>query len=215
MKFYYSLFHLVHTVEGLEKSVRQMAGRTPKTSPQDALANRLLLEQCDAKLNEVKALLDLRTHFNRLTMRKAGILFEVLELSHLRMVYLMTSMDGFDQNTRNALCPLLSLAQRHYRKFADRLVELTGNPLPHSFSITVEDGGGVLSATLVREAGFQGQTARLLEKSIQDYDEDAEWLERLRQIRNELLEAKKSMMRISVPRIPSIPVEEFPLPIGA
>ncbi len=47
--------------------------------PRDARANRELLDQCDVKMREVKNLLNNKTHISKITLRKAALLFQILE----------------------------------------------------------------------------------------------------------------------------------------
>ena len=78
MNFYFSLFQLIETVESLGRNVQHLASRALRISPRDARANRELLEKCELKLNEVRVLLNNKTHIRKIVLRKASYLFQYL-----------------------------------------------------------------------------------------------------------------------------------------
>src|ERR1041384_3274249 len=88
MNFYFALYQLIETVEGLGKDIQHLAGRALRISPRDARANRELLEQCESKLHEVRNLLHNKTHISKITLRKAALLFQILEVSYHRVMHL-------------------------------------------------------------------------------------------------------------------------------
>ena len=91
MNFYFSLFQLIETVESLGRNVQHLASRALRISPRDARANRELLEQCEMKINEVKVLLNNKTHISKITLRKAALLFQVLDLFYRRLLVLSSA----------------------------------------------------------------------------------------------------------------------------
>ncbi len=202
MNFYFSLYQLIETVERLERDVEHLAGRALRISPRDARANRELLEQCDLKMREVKNLLNNKTHISKITLRKAAILFQVLEVSYRRLVHLAgaTSKIGpEDESSTKAVWQLLSLAQRHYQTLVKTLYELTGIPVTLALNGLEEGANSGLPAILQKEAAYQQETLKLLEKAIEVFGEEQELADTLAQVRKELLEAKKRMKHLTSP----------------
>ncbi|HEY5040241.1 MAG TPA: hypothetical protein VIJ93_14340, partial [bacterium] len=194
MNFYFSLFQLIETVERLGRDVQHLAGRALRISPRDARANRELLDQCDIKMTEVKNLLNNKTHISKITLRKAAILFQILEISYRRMIHLAgaTSNVGHDdENSIKAIWQLLSLAQRHYQTLVKTLFDLTGIPVTLSLNGSEEGAEHEIAAILNKESSYQLDTLKLLEKAIEVFGEEQELAEKLAQMRKDLLETKK------------------------
>ena len=206
MNFYFSLYQLIETVERLERDVQHLAGRALRISPRDARANRELLDQCDSKVREVKILLNNKTHISKITLRKAAILFQILEISYRRVVHLAgatATVGQEDEDSIKTVWQLLSQAQGHYHNLVKTLFEQTG--IPVTLTLTAADAVQVqgLSAVLQKEASYQQETLKLLEKAIEVFGEEQELAEQLAGIRKELLESKKRLKHLS----PAHPVE--------
>jgi hypothetical protein len=200
MNFYFSLYQLIETVERLEQDVQHLAGRALRISPRDARANRELLEQCDSKLREVKVLLNNKTHISKITLRKAAILFQILEISYHRVVHLAGatgSVGHDDEESIKVVWQLLSLAQKHYHSLVKTLFDLTG--IPVTLTLTAADGNPVTeySAILQKESSYQQETLKLLERAIEVFGEEQELAEQLVQVRKDLLESKKRLKHMA------------------
>ena len=212
MNFYFSLFQLIETVESLERDVQHLAGRALRISPRDARANRELLEQCETKMREVKVLLNNKTHISKITLRKASLLFQLLEIFYHRVLHLSgatSSVGPDDGNSVQAVWQLLSLAQRHYQGLVKTLFELTGIPVTLTLNGEGEAAVHGLSAVLQRESSLQQEALKLLEKAIEVFGEEQELSEQLAQIRRDLLESKKRMKHFSASPSPITKVAGF------
>lgn len=200
MNFYFSLFQLIETVERLDQDVKHLAGRALRISPRDARANRELLDQCDTKVSEVKNLLNNKTHISKITLRKAAILFQILELSYRRVVHLAaatSSVGHDDENSIKVVWQLLSQAQKHYQTLVKTLYDLTGIPVTLNLSGAGEDQAHDFTGIVQKEALHQQETLKLLEKAIEVFGEEQELADQLAQVRKDLLETKKRMKHIA------------------
>lgn len=200
MNFYFSLFQLIETVERLERDVQHLAGRALRISPRDARANRELLDQCDLKMTEVKNLLNNKTHISKITLRKASLIFQVLEISYRRMLHLAgaTSNVGHDdEGSIKAVWQLLSQAQRHYQTLVKTLFDLTGIPVSLTLNVTEEGADHDIASILRKESALQLETLKLLEKAIEVFGEEQELAETLSLIRKDLLESKKRLKHLA------------------
>src|SRR5262249_35201206 len=118
MNFYFSLFELMETVEHLEKDIQHLASRALRISPRDARANRELLEQCEMKIRETRLLLNNKTHISKITLRKASLLFQLLETYYRRVLHLSASTANLgleDETSVKTVWNLLAMAQRQYQ----------------------------------------------------------------------------------------------------
>lgn len=202
MNFYFSLFQLIETVERLDQDVKHLAGRALRISPRDARANRELLDQCESKVREVKLLLNNKTHISKITLRKAAILFQILEISYRRVMHLAgatANVGHDDENSIKVVWQLLTMAQKHYQSLVKTLFDLTGIPVTLSVSGSGETASHELNAILQKEASYEQETLKLLERAIEVFGEEQELAERLAQIRKELLESKKRMKHAALP----------------
>ncbi len=200
MNFYFSLFQLIETVERLERDVQHLAGRALRISPRDARANRELLEQCESKMHEVKVLLNNKTHISKITLRKAALLFQILEIFYHRVLHLASATSNIgpeDENSMKAVWQLLSLAQQHYQALSKTLFELTGIPVSLNLNGTLEVSSHDLPAILQKEAAYQQEGLKLLEKAIEVFGEEQDLAEHLSQVRKDLLDIKKRMKHFS------------------
>ncbi len=200
MNFYFSLFQLIESVERLERDVQHLASRALRISPRDARANRELLEQCDFKMTEVKNLLNNKTHISKITLRKAALLFQLLEIFYHRVLHLSAATSNVgqdDENSVKAVWQILSLAQQHYQSLVKTLFELTGIPVTLTLNGTPEDSAHELSTILQKEASYQQEALKILEKAIEVFGEEQELADQLAQMRKELLEIKKRMKHFS------------------
>lgn len=199
MNFYFSLYQLIETVERLGRDVQHLAGRALRISPRDARANRELLDQCDTKVVEVKNLLNNKTHISKITLRKAALLFQVLETSYKRVLHLAgaTSFIGHDdEGSVKAVWQLLSQSERHYRTLASTLYELTG--IPVALNVTAGEAPAQdLAGILKKEAALQQEALKLLDKAIEVFGEEQELVEKLGLIRKELQETKKRTKQLA------------------
>ncbi len=207
MNFYFSLYQLIETVERLERDVQHLAGRALRISPRDARANRDLLDQCDVKVREVKGLLNNKTHISKITLRKAAILFQILELSYRRVVQLAgatATVGQDDEDSVKTVWQFLSQAQNHYHTLVKTLFDLTGIPVTLTLTAADATQANGLSAILQKESAYQQETLKLLEKAIEVFGEEQELADQLAGIRKELLESKKRLKHLS----PAHPVEK-------
>jgi hypothetical protein len=195
MNFYFSLFQLIETVERLQHDVEHLASRALRISPRDARANRELLDQCDVKMRDVKNLLNNKTHISKITLRKASILFQILNISYRRMMHLSAATANFgqdDEESVKVVWGLLSLSQAHYQTLVKTLFDLTGIPVTLNLS-GAEVASHDLPVVLQKESAYQLETLKHLEKAIEVFGEEQELADKLAIIRKELLEAKKRM----------------------
>jgi hypothetical protein len=200
MNFYFSLFQLIETVERLKRDVQHLAGRALRISPRDARANRELLEQCDNKVGEIKVLLNNKTHISKITLRKASILFQLLDIFYHRVLHLSAATSSLgleDGNSVGGVWQLLSLAQRHYQGLVKTLFELTGIPVTLTLDGSQEPSAREMGDILRRESSYQQQALKLLEKAIEVFGEEQALADQLSQVRRDLLEAKKRMKHLS------------------
>jgi hypothetical protein len=196
MNFYFSLFQLIETVEGLQHDVEHLASRALRISPRDARANRELLDQCDAKMREVKNLLNNKTHISKITLRKAAILFQILDISYRRMMHLTAATANFtsdDDASVKVIWGFLSQAQAQYQMLVKTLFDLTGIPVTLNLSGANEVASHDLPVVLQKETTYQLETLKHLEKAIEVFGEEQELADKLVIMRKELLEAKKRM----------------------
>lgn len=209
MNFYFSLNQLIDTVDGLEQSVRSIASRALRISPRDALANRELLERCDTHLGEVKRLLQDKTHISRTALNKVGMFFEVMVISHRRMVNLAGVVDdpGLNGEGRLAVIQLLALAQKHYRTLVREIAGQTGIPVVHQDAAWDLEPALEGFSALVQEAADQQKSLNLLERALKSADGDIGWMDPLQQVRRELLEAKKVLKKLNV--VPAVTPKEW------
>lgn len=200
MNFYFSLYQLIETVERLNQDVQHLAGRALRISPRDARANRELLEQCETKLGEVKYLLNNKTHISKITLRKAALLFQILEVSYRRVMHLASATSNVgveDDNSVKVLWQLLAMAQRHYQILVKTLSDMTGIPN----SLVLHPDAEILSqdftGTIKKEWALQQETLKQLERAIEVFGEEQELADTLSAIRKELLDAKKRLKHIA------------------
>jgi len=196
MNFYFSLFQLIETVERLDQDVKHLASRALRISPRDARANRELLDQCEVKVREVKLLLNNKTHISKITLRKAAILFQILEITYRRVLHLAgatANVGHDDENSIKVIWQLLSMAQKHYQSLVKTLFDLTGIPVTLTLSAAAETPAHEFTGILQKEASYEQETLKLLERAIEVFGEEQELAEQLAQIRKELLESKKRM----------------------
>lgn len=202
MNFYFSLFQLIETVDRLDQDVKHLAGRALRISPRDARANRELLDQCEGKVREVKLLLNNKTHISKITLRKAAILFQVLEISYRRVIHLAgatANVGHDDENSIKVVWQLLTMAQKQYQSLVKTLFDLTGIPVTLSLSGVEEAPAPGLTAILQKEASYEQETLKLLERAIEVFGEEQVLADQLAQIRKELLESKKRMKHFALP----------------
>jgi hypothetical protein len=216
MNFYFSLYQLIETVESLGRNVQHLASRALRISPRDARANRELLEQCESKINEVKVLLNNKTHISKITLRKAAILFTVLDLFYRRLMALTaatSSVGQDDENSVKALWQLLASAQKHYQTIVKTLFDLTG--IPVTLMVTGHLNGQAEPTTfpelLQKEISLQQESLKQLEKAIEVFGEEQELADKLSGIRKDLLDMKKRFKQYVAP-VSSEKIESIPLP---
>ncbi len=216
MNFYFSLFQLIETVESLGRNVQHLASRALRISPRDARANRELLEQCELKVNEVKVLLNNKTHISKITLRKAAILFQVLDLFYRRLMVLSTAtatVGQDDENSVSALWQLLASAQKHYQAIVKTLYDLTGIPVTLTVTghLAEQVETGSFQSLIQKEVSLQQESLKLLEKAIEVFGEEQELADKLSAIRKDLLEMKKRFKHYISSGVPE-KTETAPLP---
>jgi hypothetical protein len=202
MNFYFSLYELMETVDHLEKDIQHLASRALRISPRDARANRELLEQCEMKIRETRLLLNNKTHISKITLRKASLLFQLLETYYRRVLHLSASTANLgleDEATVKTVWNLLSMAQRQYQALVKTLFELTGIPVSLNLNGTLEASANELSDILQKEAGLQQDALKILEKAIEVFGEEQELAAQLASDRKELLDSKRRLKHIGGP----------------
>src|SRR5258708_33909656 len=85
------------------------------------------------------------------------------------------------------------MAQKHFKALVKEVFELTGIPGTLNLNGAEEDTTHGLSAILQKEASYQQETLKLLERAIEVFGEEQELADQLTQIRKDLLESKKRM----------------------
>ncbi len=204
MNFYFSLFQLIETVESLGRNVQHLASRALRISPRDARANRELLEQCEMKINEVKVLLNNKTHISKITLRKAALLFQVLDLFYRRLLVLSSAtatVGQEDEVSIKLLWQLLASAQKHYQVIVKTLYDLTGIPVTLTVTghLTEPTDAASFQGLLQKEVSLQQESLKQLEKAIEVFGEEQELADRLSLIRKDLLEMKKRFKQYAAP----------------
>ena len=217
MNFYFSLFQLIETVERLQHDVEHLAGRALRISPRDARANRELLDQCDVKMRDVKNLLNNKTHISKITLRKAALLFQILEISYRRMTHLSAATANFgqdDENSVKTVWQLMAQAQGHYQTLVKTLYELTGIPVALNLTGAVEVASHDLPLVLQKEVAYQQEILKHLEKAIEVFGEEQELADKLALIRKDLLESKKRMKQLAPrPTVKAVDSAVAPTPV--
>jgi hypothetical protein len=207
MSFYLSLFQIIETVERLDQDLQHLAGRALRISPRDARANRELLEESDQKITQVKNLLNNKTHISKISLRKAAILFQILEISYRRLMQLSAATSNVghdDEGSIKGVWQLLSMAQKHYQILVKTIFDMTGIPV----TLTVSHVGETprdFATILQKEAAAQLETLKYLEKADEVFGEEEQLSEILLNMRKELLEAKRRFKHMG-----SAPVSEKP-----
>lgn len=221
MNFYFSLYQLIETVERLHQDIQHLTGRALRISPRDARANRELLENSEFKIKEVKSLLNNKAHVSKITLRKAAILFQILELSYRRVVHLAgatANVGHDDEDSIKAVWNLITLAQKHYQTLVITLYDLTGIPVMVNVSGSDENASHDLAAILQKETIYQQETLKLLEKAIEVFGEEQDLADRLSQIRKDLLESKKRLKQVPASAVPKTeflkPSEKSPVKVN-
>jgi hypothetical protein len=184
-----------------------------RISPRDARANRELLDQCGAKIGEVKNLLNNKAHVSKITLRKAALLYQILETLHNRVLHLAgaTSYIGHDdEGSVKAAWQMLSTAERHFRTLVKTLHDITGMSIQLPMEGSPEGAPQDLSAVIQRDAAHQQQALKLLEKATEVFGEDQVLSAQLFQVRKDLLDARKRMKHL-----PSTPAHEKAEPPAA
>jgi hypothetical protein len=193
MSFYLSLFQLIDTVERLDQDLQHLASRALRISPRDARANRELLEESEQKISQVKNLLNNKTHISKISLRKAAILYQILEISYRRLMQLSAATSNVgpdDEGSIKGVWQLLSLAQKHYQTLVKMVFDMTGIPVTLTVSQVGESPRDF--ATIVqKEAAAQLETLKYLEKAAEVFGEEEQLSEVLLNMRKELLDFKK------------------------
>jgi len=198
MNFYFSLFQLIETVERMDREVKHLAGRVLRISPRDARANQELLEQCGVKIGEVKNLLNNKAHISKITLRKAALLYQILEVLHQRVLHLAgatSSIGQDDEGSVKATWQMLSMAERHFRTLVKTLHEITGMELQLPM-VGAQEAPKGFTAVAQKEASYQQEALKLLEKATEVFGEDQVLSTHLSQVRKELLESRKRMKHL-------------------
>ncbi|HJT23814.1 MAG TPA: hypothetical protein VJ873_04520 [bacterium] len=199
MNFYVSISQLLQTIEGLEKNFGFLAERAFRISPRDSRANREILEHCASKMEEAKELLEDNGHISKITLRHASLLLQLFRLSFLRMSHLASATLAFEGDggePAKAVQPLFLTASRHFTLLKEVLSDLTGIPLSlelHGAGDKKDQGLDVFQ----REESYQQLSLSLLDKAIEIFDEEPELLETLAAIRQDLVETRKKIKRLT------------------
>ncbi len=200
MNFYVSIFQLIQTVENLERDFGHLAGRAFRISPRDSHANRGILEQCSAKVGEVRALMGRNAHLSKTSLRHVSLLSQIFQLCFRRMVHLAAAVPGPGQEEGNyakAVRYLLSSAARHYGIMERRLSGLAGISLTLDLYEPPEkkaEGADLFQ----REESYLRETLKLLERAVEAFDEERELLESLILIRREIVEIRRKFKSFAV-----------------
>ncbi len=213
MSFYFSLYQIIDSVERLMKDVQHLASRSLRISPRDARANRELLETCESKLAEVQGLLTQKSHISKITLRKAALLFQILEVNYRRVFHLASAAGsaGLTEKEIRGIWQMLSVAQRHYRTILENLGGLTG--IPASLVLKAEAEGVPtpfgLTSVARREFAYQAEALKLLDKAVEVLGEEEGLSEKLILMRKELLDLKRTMKQYST----EVSAKEDPLSV--
>lgn len=213
MNFYFSLFELMETVDRLEKNIQHLASRALRISPRDARANRELLEQCEMKIRETRLLLNNKTHISKITLRKASLLFQLLETYYRRVLHLSASTANLgleDEASVKTVWNLLAMAQRQYQGLVKTLFDLTGIPVSLTLDGSVQAGAHEIADILQTEAGLQQDALKVLEKAIEVFGEEQELADQLARDRKELLDTKRRIKHLGAPEKTEAPKAEKP-----
>jgi hypothetical protein len=211
MNFYFSLFELMETVEHLEKDIQHLASRALRISPRDARANRELLEQCEMKIRETRLLLNNKTHISKITLRKASLLFQLLETYYHRVLHLSASTANLgleDEVSVKTVWNLLAMAQRQYQGLVKTLFDLTGIPVSLTLDGSVQAGAHEIADILQTEVGLQQDALKILEKAIEVFGEEQELADQLARDRKELLDTKRRLKHNGAPEKTEAPKVE-------
>jgi hypothetical protein len=213
MSFYFSLYQIIEGVERLIHDFNHLASRALRISPRDARTNRELLEQCETKMVEVRNILTHKSHISKVTLRKASLLFEILEVNYRRVLHLAaaTAFVGEDDGRAvKGVWQLLATAQRHYRTLLENLDGLTG--IPASVALKAEPAAVLqedsFAAVLHRETEYQLEALKILDKAVEVFGEE-EWLsDKLAAMRKELIDNKRVLKQLAAepaPREAAVP----------
>lgn len=196
MNFYVSTSELIQTFEGLEKNLGFLAERAFRISPRDSRANREILEQCAAKVEEAKDLLEGNPHIGKTPLRHAALLLQIFHLSFQRMNHLanaVANLAGKSEDEARAIQHLFSEACRQLGTLQKVLSGLAGIPL--TLELRGNDGKKQGQGVFQTEESLQRESLTLLDKATEIFDEDPELLDVLMLIRQELVESKKKIRK--------------------
>lgn len=211
MSFYFSLYQIIEGVERLVKDVQHLASRALRISPRDARTNRELLETCETKLTEVRNILTQKSHISKVTLRKAALLFQLLDVQYRRVVHLAAATDAVGPEEEEAIrhvWRMLNLAQRHYRLLLQNVDGLTGIPASMALGGGAEVSASGFAAVVSRESDYQAEALKLLDKAVEVLDEEEGLTDKLAVMRKELIEEKRVLRSWSGRTVS--PVERVP-----
>jgi len=193
MNFYFTFHQLSGTAERLEAGVKNLAANALRTSPREGQANRDLLELCGDMAQGVKELLNSKVRISRVQLRRAALLFQVLEMSHRRVLRL-AGAGAMEENPDPALWELFHQARRDYQALRALVSERVGAPLFVELPDEEKDLG--LPAALRQDSAVQDELVKLIEKGIEVFDEERELTDHLAEIRRGLMEERKGVKRL-------------------
>ena len=209
MSFYFSLYQIIEGVERLIHDIQHLTSRAHRISPRDARSNRELLEQCETKLSEVRNILTNKSHISKVTLRKASFLFQILEVNYRRVIHLAGAPSLPGAESLKDILPLLGVARKHYLTILENLDGLTG--IPVSVALKADDGPppSDLSSLIRREAEYQAEALKLLDKAVEVLGEEEGLSDKLALMRKELIDLKRPMkMLLSEPAIREIAIPQ-------
>ncbi len=196
MNFYFTIYQMIESSERLEGGMKDLAAHALSASPRDGQTNRALLEQCGQMLGVVKELLNTKAHISKVQLRRTAILFQMLEIAHQRVLHLAGAAVPDDESSVDDLWGLLCQAKKDYRDLRVSLGERMGVPV--ALELPGENPDHGFGETLQKEAAFQEEMLKLIERAVEVFGEERELTDQLALMRKGLLESRKNVKRLLV-----------------
>jgi len=182
-----------------------LAERSFRISPRDARANREILEQCAAKVEDMRNLLEENAHLSKVALRHSSLLLQIFHISFLRMLHLASASQNFEEeepDTAKSLQAFFPMALRHFNRLKQLLSDLAGIPLVLEVQ-SQEDEARTALEVFQKEESYQQSSIGLLDKAVEYFDEDPELQGLLVTIRQDLVESRKKIRRLLMVSVPS------------
>lgn len=173
--------------QGLEK----LASNAFRTSPRSGQVNQEVLDQCAQKTREIEKFLSNKAKYSRNFLKRASLPFQVLELSHRRMVLLTGAVDmSGSVNATGVVRPLLALARRHFRILWEELSSRSAAPL--ILELPFWPGAEDLSLPMLlrREEACRLETITLIDRAVASFSQDRALIGKLLLVRKDLVDSR-------------------------